>query len=265
VSRELLDRIGIEHPIVQAPMAGAATVELVVAVSEAGGLGSLACALLEPEEIRAQVEEIRSRTSRPFNLNFFCHELPVSDPARAARWRERLAAYRGELGVGSESPAMPLLEPFDGSTCAVVEELAPPVVSFHFGLPADGLLSRVKSAGCLVLSSATTVAEARWLEQKGCDAIVAQGLEAGGHRGMFLAADPTGQVGTLALVPQVVDAVGVPVVAAGGITDARGIVAALALGASAAQMGTAYLLCPESGISPLSGHSSPSRATTPRG
>ena len=186
------------------------------------------------------------------NLNFFCHERPEVDLKREAAWRDRLANYYLELGL---NPDMPLANstrmPFDDAMCELVAELKPEIVSFHFGLPAETLLSRVKATGAKVLSSATTVAEARWLEQRGCDAIIAQGYEAGGHRGMFLSENISTQVGTMSLVPQVVDAVKVPVIAAGGIADARGVLAAFALGASAVQLGTAYLHCPEATIRPV--------------
>ncbi|HZA01868.1 MAG TPA: nitronate monooxygenase [Hyphomicrobiaceae bacterium] len=251
-NRRFLDLVGVEHPIVQAPMAGAMDYELAIAVSTAGGLGSLPCAMLTPEAARAQLEIVRQRTSRPINVNFFCHTPPQPDPAREQAWKARLAAYYRELGLEPDAPTSGASRaPFNERMCAVVEEFRPKVVSFHFGLPEPHLLARVKAAGCLVLSSATTTAEAVWLEQRGCDAIIAQGYEAGGHRGMFLSGDAATQAGTFALVPQVVDAVTVPVIAAGGIADARGIVAAFALGAAAVQIGTAYLFCPEAKISPV--------------
>jgi len=250
--RRLLDLLGIDLPILQAPMAGAQRGALASAVSGAGGLGALPCALLAADDVRREVAAIRQATRRPFNLNFFCHTPPEPDPARLATWRERLAPYHRELGLAPEAAAPNVNRaPFDASLCALVEELRPAVVSFHFGLPAPELLARVRATGARILSTATTVEEARWLAERGCDAIIAQGAEAGGHRGMFLAEDPAAQVGTIALVPQVVDAVDVPVIAAGGIGDARGIVAALALGAAAVQLGTAYLFCPEATIAPL--------------
>jgi nitronate monooxygenase len=250
--KRLLDLFGITIAIIQAPMAGAAFSEMVVAVSEAGGLGSLACAMLTAPQIREEVRLIRARTSRPINLNFFCHSQPASDARREVNWKARLEIYYRELGIDPLQANAPVKRgPFDAAACEMVEELSPEVVSFHFGLPEEALLARVKSTGCRIISSATTVREARWLEERGCDAIIAQGYEAGGHRGMFLETEVATQVGTMALVPQVVDAVKVPVIAAGGIADARGIAAAVALGASGVQLGTAYLFCPEARISPV--------------
>ncbi len=249
--RRLMDLFKIEHPIVLAPMAGAVDSKLVIAVAEAGGLGSLPVATIDEAKMRAEMATIRAATRKPINVNFFCHKPPVPNNAREHAWRERLKPYYVELGI---DPAAPVPSsnrtPFDAALCAAVEEIKPEVVSFHFGLPEPALLKRVKAAGCIVVSSATTVAEARWLEANGCDAVIAQGYEAGGHRGMFLTDDLSTQVGTFALVPQVVDAVKVPVIAAGAITDARGIAAAFALGASGVQVGTAYMFCPESIILP---------------
>ena len=248
----ILDLFGIQVPIIQAPMAGPVLADMVVAVSEAGGLGSLPCALLSVEQTRAEVEAIRRQTTRPINLNFFCHTPPRVDANREALWRQRLERYYLELGLDrNESVPSVSRAPFDGTMCDLVIELHPEVVSFHFGLPDEKLLGRLRGTGTKVISSATSVDEARWLEDRGCDAVIAQGYEAGGHRGIFLTDDVSTQAGTMALVPQVVDAVNVPVIAAGGIADARGIVAAFALGAAAVQMGTAYLLCPEARISAL--------------
>jgi nitronate monooxygenase len=243
---------GIELPIIQAPMAGLAFSDMVVAVSQAGGLGSLACALLGVEHARKELETIRRRTSRPINANFFCHQPPRDDRARQMNWRRRLDAYYVQLQANDNS-SIPnsARAPFDDKMCDLVVELHPEVISFHFGLPDENLLLRIRRAGAKILSTATSVDEARWLEDQGCDAIIAQGFEAGGHRGMFLMEDVSRQVGTMALVPQVVDAVKVPVIAAGGIADARGILAAFALGAAAVQIGTAYLHCPEAQTSPL--------------
>jgi nitronate monooxygenase len=248
--RRLIDLLDIEHPIVQAPMAGAMDWELTAAACEAGALGSLPCAMLDADQVRDQVGKIRSRTNKPFNLGFFCHRPPQDDGSAEAAWRTRLAPYYAELGLDPQAPVnVAVRRPFDTPMCDTVVALGPAVVSFHFGLPDTALVERIKKAGSLILSSATTVAEARWLVEHGVDVIIAQGFEAGGHRGMFLTEEVHAQVGTLALVPQIADAVNVPVIAAGGITDARGIAAAFALGASGVQIGTAYLFCPEAKIS----------------
>ncbi len=250
--RRLLDLIGIDLPIIQAPMAGASGSEMAIAVSEAGGLGSLPCAMLDAAKARVEIGVIKQRTSKPLNVNFFCHQPPKPDPDRDAAWRERLSAYYTELGLDAPAAAPASgPAPFDEAMCEIVEEHKPEVVSFQFGLPEQALIDRVKAAGARVLSAATTVDEARWLEDHGCDAIVAQGYEAGGHRGMFLTDDIATQPGTFALVPQIVDAVSVPVIAAGGIADGRGIAAAFALGASGVQVGTAYLFTPQSLITDL--------------
>jgi nitronate monooxygenase len=239
-------------PLIQAPMASAQGPELAIAVCRAGGLGSLPAAMLTPDRLREQIAAVRTETNAPFNVNFFCHAEPAPNSETEARWRNRLAPYYAEAGVDpSDVAAAPARAPFGEAMCAVVEERRPAVVSFHFGLPPAQLLSRVKTAGALILASATTVAEARWLEQHGVDAVIAQGREAGGHRGMFLSDDIEGQPGLISLLPQVRDAVRLPVVAAGGISDGRGIAAAFALGADAVQIGTAYLRTPEATISPI--------------
>lgn len=227
-------------------MAGSQGSGLAIAVCEAGGLGSLPMAMLSSDAMRAEIGAVRAATSRPFNVNFFCHTEPAPDAAREAAWRATLAPYYRELGLDVDAiPAGPARRPFDADAAELLLELAPPVVSFHFGLPAASLLDVVRRTGATILSSATTVDEARWLEERGVHAIIAQGLEAGGHRGHFLSDDLTLQSGTIALVPQIARAVRVPVIAAGGIADAQGVAAALALGASAVQVGTSYLLCPE--------------------
>jgi nitronate monooxygenase len=250
LDHRIQELLGIELPIIQAPMAGANLSAMALAVSQAGGLGSLPCAMLSADQMRAELETIRRQTSRPLNVNFFCHQPPAADAERDQAWKQHLAKYYIELGLDPQSP-LPSANrrPFDTAACDLVIELKPEVVSFHFGLPEEPLLARVKASGAKVLSSATTVDEALWLAQRGCDAIIAQGFEAGGHRGMFLTNDISTQIGTIALVSQIVNAVKLPVIACGGIADARGIVAALALGAAAVQLGTAYLLCPEATLS----------------
>lgn len=244
----LCDLLGTPLPLIQAPMAGPNDHALAVAAASAGALGSLPCAMLSAEQIRAEVARFRELApGRPLNLNFFCHRSPAPDAARDAAWRAALKPFYLELGL---DPDMPLpaatRRPFDAESCALVEQLRPEVVSFHFGLPEAALLARVKATGARVLSSATTVAEARWLAAQGCDAIIAQGVEAGGHRGVFLDGDDIStQPGLFALLPQIVDAVETPVIAAGGIADGRGMAAALTLGAAGVQIGSAYLLAPE--------------------
>jgi nitronate monooxygenase len=242
----LLALLGIELPILQAPMAGVQGSALAIAVSNAGGLGALPCATLTPDAMRSEIAEIRSQCGQPFNVNFFCHTPPAPDPAREAAWKAKLAGYYAELGIAADSIAAgPARAPFAAAALEVLREVRPAVVSFHFGLPSPDLLEGVRATGAKILSSATTVEEAVWLEARGVDAIIAQGFEAGGHRGMFLSDDVHTQLGTFALVPLIAQAVKVPVVAAGGIADARGVAAAMALGAAGVQVGTAYLLCPE--------------------
>lgn len=242
----LTDLPGVRVPLIQAPMAGVQGVDLALAVGGAGALGSLPCAMLGPEALRESLERIQAR-SACVNVNFFCHQPPTPDAARDAAWRQALQPYYREFGVDAapQNVQAPSRSPFSADTADLLAHFRPAVVSFHFGLPSAGLLARIRAWGARVLSSATTVEEALWLQSQGVDAIIAQGLEAGGHRGMFLTQDVGTQVGTLALVRQVVRAVRVPVIAAGGIADAAGVAAAMALGAAGVQVGTAYLLCPE--------------------
>ena len=244
--------LGVDVPIIQAPMAGFQGSALTMAVSNAGGLGSLPCATLSLDAMRNELAAIKAGTDKPFNVNFFCHAPPTPSVEREAAWRAILAPYYNEFGIDADAiPAGPGRLPFSAQVADVLSEFRPTVVSFHFGLPSLELVRRVKGWGSKILSSATTVEEARWLEAHGVDAVIAQGVEAGGHRGHFLSEDLTMQLGTLALVPQIVNAVNLPVIAAGGIADTKGVAAALALGAACVQIGTAYLLCPEAGTSPV--------------
>jgi len=246
----LSELLGIELPIIQAPMAGAQGHALAVAVSNAGALGSIGCATLSIDAMRSELAAIKAGTGKPFNVNFFCHVPPVPSAERESVWRAALSPYYRKFGIDPEKiPAGPGRAPFSAEAADVLDEIRPEVVSFHFGLPPKELLARAKRLGAKILSSATTIDEALWLEAHGVDAIVAQGVEAGGHRGMFLSDDLTMQIGTFALLPQVVRAVKLPVIAAGGIADAQGVAAAMALGAAGVQIGTAYLLCPEATIS----------------
>ncbi|HYD12609.1 MAG TPA: nitronate monooxygenase [Allosphingosinicella sp.] len=242
--RRFLALSGSRLPIVQAPMAGASGVALAVAAMKGGAVGSLPCAMLTPDEVRAQVAAVRAQAEGPLNLNFFCHEMP--DEVDDAEWQALLQPLYDAAGVKAGSGRGPVRRPFGEAMAAVVEEVRPDLVSFHFGLPEERLLERVRRTGARLIGNATTLAEARALAARGVDAIIAQGWEAGGHAGRFLADPPDEQMGLMALLPQVVDAVDVPVIAAGGIGDARGIAAAFMLGASAVQLGTAWLHCPES-------------------
>lgn len=251
----IIDLLGIELPMIQAPMAVGTTTAMVIEASKAGALGSLPAAALSLAQLREALVTVREASPRPINVNFFCHQPPAPDAARDRHWKDLLEPYYRELGADFQAPTpVSNREPFNEAACQFIEELRPEVVSFHFGLPEKALLDRVKATGAKVLSSATTVEEAIWLEQHGCDAIIAMGSEAGGHRGLFLSDDLNTQIGLFALLPQVVDAVSVPVIAAGGIGDARGIVAAFALGASAVQIGTAYLFTPEANVTPSHHH-----------
>ncbi len=255
-NRRLIERLKIEHPIALSPMSRIGSVELAVAVSAAGGLGSIGCVLLSPDEAAAEIGRFRKLTDKPFNLNFFAHRPPVVDAGKDAAWLDLMSRYYREYGISFDT-SLPRMaaDPFGEDMCRLVESARPDVVSFHVGLPAPKFVDRIKAAGSVLMSSATTVEEAVWLEAHGADVVIAQGIEAGGHRATFLADDVVaaidGQMGTFALTPQIVDAVGVPVIAAGGIAGGRGIAAAFALGAAGVQMGTAYLLCPETTISPL--------------
>lgn len=247
-NRRLCNLLKIEHPVIQAPMAGSATPELAAAVSNAGGLGSLGCAEMLQDELHSAVRQVRAGTNCPFNLNFFVHPAPRTSPAVLAQAIDRLLPYYAELSLAAPRDGLPKMGPgFDDAKLELVLAIRPPVVSFHFGVPCAAVIAKLKEAGIVLLSTATTVAEARRLAASGIDAVIAQGWEAGGHRGSHVPTDPCDGVGTVALVPQVVDAVDLPVIAAGGIADGRGIAAAFALGASGVQIGTGFLSCHEAG------------------
>jgi nitronate monooxygenase len=244
--------LGIEHPLIQAPMAGVQGSALAIAVSNTGALGSLPCAMLTPDALTRELQALQAGTTRPVNLNFFCHTPPEAHPVRDAAWRQALAPSYAEAGLNINNvPAGAGRVPFSHTVADLIAPFRPLVVSFHFGLPAPDLLARVKAWGGVVLASATTVQEALWLEAHGADAVIAQGLEAGGHRGMFLSEDLTTQIGTFSLLPQIVAAVKLPVIAAGGIATANGVRAAMALGAAGVQVGTAYLCSDEATTSAL--------------
>ncbi|MGB0120932.1 MAG: nitronate monooxygenase family protein [Solirubrobacterales bacterium] len=249
--RSLEDLFGIRHPLIQAPMAGSTTLKLAAAVSEVGGLGSLGSATTPPAALLDQAVELRALTDRPFNLNFFCHDPPELSELDATQALDEIRPLYDELGL--KLPSEPNVPPisFDEGRLSALIEIAPAVASFHFGLPSDSALEAIREAGSKIIASATSVSEAVHLNGRGVDAIIAQGAEAGGHRGSFLVAGDDGPVGTFALVPQVVDAVDVPVIAAGGIADGRGLAAAMMLGAAGVQIGTAFLACPEAGTHPL--------------
>lgn len=247
--KDLIDLLGVTHPIIQAPMAGSTTPALVAAVSNAGGLGSLGCARDTPDDLRAKADEIRRATNKAYNLNFFTHAKPKPDAAGTARMAARLKPYYDEFGLGVPDDPKPVYPDFGEDIVDALLEIRPPIVSFHYGMASPEAVKALKKAGCRILSSATSADEARALEAQGADAVIAQGYEAGGHQAVF---EPgvNAPIGGLALIPQIADAVTVPVIAAGGIADGRAIAAAFALGASGVQIGTAFLTTPESGINP---------------
>lgn len=248
----LFANLGLELPVIQAPLAGVQDSRLALAVCAAGGLGSLPAAMLSLDQLRGELAALKAGTDKPWNVNFFAHTPPLPDPVREATWRQALAPYYREFGIDPESiPTGTGRMPFSHEAADLVAEFRPAVVSFHFGLPADDLLQRVRASGAKIIASATTVDEARWLAARGVDAVIAQGLEAGGHRGHFLSDDLTKQMGTFTLLPQIVAAVSCPVIATGGIVDPASAAAARALGASAVQAGTVYMLCPEATTSAL--------------
>ncbi|WP_027910223.1 nitronate monooxygenase family protein [Pseudomonas sp. URMO17WK12:I4] len=239
--------LGIDYPIIQAPMAGTATPALAAAVSNAGGLGSISIAAVQAEAGRQMIRETRAATSKPFNINVFCHRLSVADAAREQAWLAHLQPYFAELGAAAPEAIRDIYCSFqeDEGQLQVLLEERPPIVSFHLGLPPQARIDALKSAGITLLASATTLEEGLLAQDAGIDIIVAQGIEAGGHRGVFDPAHDQG-IGTLALVRVLVKHLSRPVIAAGGIMDGAGIAAAMNLGACAAQLGTAFILCPES-------------------
>jgi nitronate monooxygenase len=244
----LLELLQVEHALIQAPMAGSTSPALAAAVANAGAMGSLGCAMMDAATVRDEISQLRSKTNRAFNVNFFCHSPPREDALKNARASELLQPYYDEFALGEVPTVQASNFPFDAAMLEVLLELRPRVVSFHFGLPEASLLAPLRAAGVVVLSSATSVREARHLQAMGVDAVIAQGFEAGGHRGHFASSYAASCIGTLALVPQIVDAVTIPVIAAGGIADGRGIAAALMLGASGVQLGTAFLTTDEAAV-----------------
>jgi nitronate monooxygenase len=249
-SNDLTEGLGLKWPIIQAPMAGSTTPELAAAVSNSGGLGSLGIGTISGQAGGAQIEAFGELSAGPLNANFFCHDNPVDVDMTGREMRVRLQRWYFEAGLGEVPlPSVPF-GTFGWDHVEQIRAHRPAVVSFHFGLPKDDLLEAVRETGAQIWSTATTTEEARWLEDRKVDAIIAQGTEAGGHRGTFLGADISEQLGLFALLPQVVSAVEIPVIAAGGIVDGRTIAAAFMLGASAVQMGTAFLRCSEASVHP---------------
>jgi len=247
---DLTELLQIEHPIIQAPMAGSSTPALAGAVSNAGGLGSLGCAAMSLDELVTTTDKLRTITDQPFNLNFFAHTEPQERPKVDSQVSTQIAfAYQERAISGPSKNNTKTYDQFNIDTVSALLKIKPRVVSFHFGLPSTDLVAALRDTGCNILCSATTVEEAKWLAENGVDAIIAQGWEAGGHRGTFEVSFEDFGIGTMALVPQIVDAIDLPVIAAGGIADGRGIAAAFNLGASGVQLGSAFLSCPEASIS----------------
>lgn len=243
----------IDIPLILAPMAGAADSAMAIGVAKAGGLGSIACAMLSESGIKKEVDAFRRACpGKPLNLNFFCHQQMQMNASQEERWLTALEGYYREFNIDpNQSGSFVDRKPFDESTCKLLESLRPEVVSFHCGLPEESFIHRLKNTGCKIISSATMIEEAVWLEKHGCDAIIAQGIEAGGHRGMFLTEDLSSQLGTFILLARLLEEVQVPIIVAGGIANKKDIEKILQVGASAVQIGTAYLLTKESKISPL--------------
>ncbi|WP_274571965.1 nitronate monooxygenase [Neisseria leonii] len=235
------------YGLIQAPMAGVQDSALAVAACRAGAVGSLPAAMLDAETLAAELARIQAAVgTAKYNVNFFAHRTPQISAAQRDAWHQQLQPYFEAFGLCmADIPADGGRRPFDGAALDVVRRFRVPVVSFHFGLPEPHLLAALKACGVEIWSSATTVEEAVWLEKNGADAVIAQGLEAGGHRGMFLSPDVTRQMGLFSLLPNIVRAVSCPVIAAGGIATPEAVSAAKALGAAAVQAGTAFLLADE--------------------
>lgn len=244
----MIDRLGMTIPLVQAPMAGMSTPALAAAVSNAGGLGSIGVGATDAVGARSLIDDVRARTARAFNVNLFVHAAPIPDPTREAAWLEWLAPVFAEFHATPPTALRTIYRSFadDSEMQALILDVAPPVVSFHFGLPDAAILSGLRDRGCVTMATATNLDEARAIEAAGIDIVVAQGIEAGGYRGMFDPAAPDPALGTMVLTRLLVRELRVPVVAAGGIMDGAGIAAALDLGVVAAQLGTAFIACPES-------------------
>lgn len=252
MKNSFLSLLGIRYPIIQAPMAGVSTPKLAAAVSEADALGSIAVGASTPGQAKAMIKEVRDLTDKPFNVNVFCHCPAKADPEREARWLKHLAPHFSALGAAPPATLKEIYKSFvnDEEMLYVLIDTMPAVVSFHFGLPPQSYIDALKRAGILLLASATMIEEAALIEKAGVDAIVAQGVEAGGHRGVFDPESGDAEISTFALTRFITSATHLPVIAAGGIMDGCGIAAAMTLGASAAQLGTAFILCPESSASP---------------
>jgi nitronate monooxygenase len=244
--------LGTKLPIIQAPMAGVQDSALTIAVCQAGGLGSLPCGMLNTDNLVSEIRRIKAATNAPYNLNFMCHDMPAYDEKKHSKWQAQLAPYFNELDTEYDNRAKsPSRLPFNHAVADAIEPFSPEFISFHYGLPDPDLLARIKQWGTTIVSSATTVDEAIWLEERGADGIIAQGIEAGGHRGMFLSDDINTQTRMSVLVAQLANKVNLPIIAAGGIGNNRDVKAALLLGADGVQIGTAYLLCTEAKTSQL--------------
>ena len=255
MSARLCSLINTELAIVQAPMAGVQGSKLAIAVSNAGGLGSLPCAMLSDDTLLAELNTLSKQTDKPYQLNFFCHTPPQQDHTAEAVWRQLLSPYYNEFDLDiKDIKSGPARKPFTSATADLIEKFKPPVISFHFGLPNASLLDRIKSWGSVILASATTVEEARWLQAHGADAIIAQGLEAGGHRGMFLSRNIDEQLPLRDLLTAIKPLINIPIIAAGGISSANTIAEIMTLGADGVQIGTAFLLCPEADTSVVHRH-----------